>query len=1152
MSDSNLLIILIVSLSATIQFVAAVLAIRLINITGRRMTWILISLALALMTIRRVILLYRLLIGEISFTPDLFNEIIALAISVMMAIGISQIAPIFYDRVKTVDSLRRLNRELHAVNSCHQILMRSKDEQSLLNGLCRIICEDAGYRMAWVGYIEHDINRTVKPVAWGGIEDGYLTKANITWADTPQGRGPGGLAIRSRKTACIQDFMVDPHASPWRDAALQRAYRSCIALPLLDDEANPFGILCIYSTKPHAFTPAETRLLEELASDLAFGVTVLRDRNQRKQVEAMRTQMAAIVEFSNDAIVGKNLDGIITHWNKSAERIFGYCAEEIIGRHCATLASPKYRTEIYHLLEKIRNGETVVNQESERIHRDGHLIHVALTLSPIRNAEGQITGISAIERDITEHKLAEERLRHSEHGLAEAQRIAHLGNWELDLVHDRLIWSDEIYRIFEIDPQRFGASYEAFLDRVHPDDRELVNQAYTKSVENKQPYDIVHRLLMSDGRIKYVNEKCETCYDEDGTPLRSTGTVHDITALYTAQLKLTQLSLQNKLILDSAGEGIYGLDIDGKCTFANPAASQLLGYDINELIGQHSHTMFHHTQSDGSPYPLEQCPVHAAYKQHEVRRGQDLYWRKDGSGIPVEFVSTPIMVNGKSQGAVVMFNDITERKRAEEELRRYKDHLEDEVQQRTADLVLARNAAEAANQAKSAFLANMSHELRTPLNAILGFSTMLRKDPSVPKTLQEKVDIINRSGEHLLTLINDVLEMSKIEAGRVQLEHTAFDLGGLVRDVTDMMQIRAEEKGLQLIVDQSSRFPRYIVGDEARMRQILINLLGNAIKFTEQGGVTLRLGTKKNKVTHLKIEVEDSGPGIPAEDQPRIFEPFVQLNDNGTNKGTGLGLSITRQFVEMMGGIVSLQSSLEKGSLFRVELPLDQATESEIVKPKQTEQGMIVGLEPGQPEVHILIVEDQRDNQLLLTQLMENIGLPVKLAENGEEAVQLFQSWLPDLIWMDRRMPVMDGIEATRRIRNLPGGQQVKIIAVTASAFSEQRTEMINAGMDDFVRKPYRSAEIYECLTKHLGIRFIFEDHDETQQPTVKLTPEMLSVLPNKLRADLEDALEKLDADQIELLIEQVTPHDSTLKKTLSHYAENFDYISILNALRAS
>lgn len=1152
MMSSNLLIVCIVALSVVIQFAATITAIRLIKVTGRRAAWSLIATALVLMTLRRMVALYHLMTADTAFPPDPMNEAIGLALSIAMAIGISRIAPLFHERTQKEASLHRLNRELRAISNCHQILMRAKDEQTLLTGICQIICEEAGYRMAWVGYIEHDADQTVRPVAWGGTEEGYLANANITWADTERGRGPTGIAARSGETNGIQDFTLNAQAAPWRESALQRGYRSSIALALKDENANTFAVLTIYSALSNAFTPDEIRLLEELAGDLGFGITVLRARTERKQAEAMRTQMAAIVKSSNDAIIGKNPDGIITHWNKAAERIYGYCADEIIGQHITVLAPSSRHAEIIEVLGKIRHGETVVNHESERIRKDGAMIHVALTLSPIKDAEGNITGISTIARDITERKLADEKLRRSEHGLAEAQRIAHLGNWDLDLVNDVLTWSDEIYRIFEIDPTKFGASYEAFLDRIHPDDREMVNRAYSESVKNKIPYDIVHRLLMKDGRVKYVNEKCETYYDENGRPLRSAGTVHDITDRHTAELELAQLSLKNKLILDSAGEGIYGLDVDGRCTFVNPAALQLFGFSIEELIGQPGHATFHHTRPDGSAYPQQECPVQAACKLGVVHRGSDLYWRKDGSSFPVEFVSTPILESGKTTGAVVMFSDITERKRAEEELRRYKDHLEEEVQQRTADLVLARNAAEAANQAKSVFLSNMSHELRTPLNAILGFSNMMRRDPSVPEKQRQNIDIINRSGEHLLTLINDVLEMSKIEAGRVQLENAPLDLGGLVRDVTDMMQIRAHEKNLRLLIDQDSQFPRYIVGDEARLRQVLINLLGNAVKFTEQGGVTLRLGTKQNEYSHLQIEVEDSGPGITPEDQHRIFEPFVQLGDQGANKGTGLGLAITRQFVQLMGGSISLESIPGKGSLFKVELPLKEVMDADIAKPKEMETGEVLGLAPGQPEYRILIVEDQRDNQLLLTNLMESAGFLVKVAENGKLGVELFQSWLPHLIWMDRRMPVMDGMEATRRIRELPGGKEVKIVAVTASAFVEQRAEMLNAGMDDFVRKPYRSNEIYECLSKQLGVLYSYQCPPEPEQPAMALTPEMLSVLPEELRDELTNALKSLETKRIALAIERVASYDRALQKTLNHLAENFDYATILKALRTN
>ncbi|MDO8312552.1 MAG: ATP-binding protein, partial [Sideroxyarcus sp.] len=278
--------------------------------------------------------------------------------------------------------------------------------------------------------------------------------------------------------------------------------------------------------------------------------------------------------------------------------------------------------------------------------------------------------------------------------------------------------------------------------------------------------------------------------------------------------------------------------------------------------------------------------------------------RKDGSLVFTNLaVGCVRRVDRSVDYMLALLEDITERK-----------HAEESIQKLNQQLMLARDAAEAANKAKSVFLANMSHELRTPLNAILGFSNMMRKDPLLQAEQRQHLDIINRSGEHLLNLINDVLEMAKIEAGRVQVENAPFDLGSLVRDVTDMMQVRAREKGLQLRIDQSSEFPRYILGDPGRLRQVLINLLGNAVKFTRQGGITVRFGLKPlAKPQRLLIEVQDSGIGISADDQKRVFEPFVQFGETAAQQGTGLGLSISHQFVQLMGGTISFESTLGKG-----------------------------------------------------------------------------------------------------------------------------------------------------------------------------------------------------------------------------------------------
>lgn len=486
------------------------------------------------------------------------------------------------------------------------------------------------------------------------------------------------------------------------------------------------------------------------------------------------------------------------------------------------------------------------------------------------------------------------------------------------------------------------------------------------------------------------------------------------------------------------------------------------------------------------------------------------------------------------------------------EIGRHRSELEDTVRRRTEELVLARDAAEAANRAKSAFLANMSHDLRTPLNAILGFSSLMRREAEIPASQREKLDIINRSGEHLLNLVNDVLEMAKIEAGRLQLQMAAFDLGAVVRDVLDMMSARADEKGLKLSLDQASDLPRYINGDETKLRQVLVNLVGNAVKFTERGGVAVRLGARRNEKVHMLLEVEDSGPGVGREDQQRLFQPFVQLAETDMQKGTGLGLAITRQVVELMGGSIEIESEPGKGAIFRVDIPMDIAEKADVGSwPVATKEENVCGLEPGQQEFRILAAEDERDNQILMMKLLSDIGLKARLAKNGEECVRIFEEWRPHLILMDQRMPVMDGVEATRRIRQSPGGQDVKIIAVTASVFREQLQGLLDTGMDGCIRKPFRIEEIYGCLARFLGVRYVYRSSPGPAEPAmpVTMTPERLSALAAPLRARLKAALVSLNKTRIAAAVAEVGQGDADLARALTRLTDDFDYPAILKAL---
>lgn len=462
--------------------------------------------------------------------------------------------------------------------------------------------------------------------------------------------------------------------------------------------------------------------------------------------------------------------------------------------------------------------------------------------------------------------------------------------------------------------------------------------------------------------------------------------------------------------------------------------------------------------------------------------------------------------------------------------------------------IKAQEQAEAANRAKSVFLSTMSHELRTPLNAILGFSNLMLNDPAVTAEQRANLDIINRSGGHLLSLINDVLDMAKIEAGRIVLESKSLDLGVLVRDITDMLSKRAEEKGLQLFLDQSSEFPRFIKSDKEKLRQVIVNLVSNAVKYTNHGSVTLRLAARpEGDMLRLIIEVEDSGVGISKADQERIFEPFVQVGKSATHKGTGLGLSIVREYVKLMGGNIEVESTPDIGSLFRVSLPVHRVEDADLMSAESV-PGEVIGLEPGQPDYRILIVEDQLENQLLLQRLLNDAGFTVKLARNGAEGVEMFQSYHPHFIWMDRRMPVMDGLEATQCIRTMHGGKEVKIVAVTASAFIEQREEMIAAGLDDFVRKPYRPAEIFDCMTRHLGVRFIHKQ-DAQVEADAALSTTALANLSEAMRRELADGLILGDTGQLAKLILRIKQQDAELAQVLAKHVAAFNYLPILNAL---
>lgn len=500
-----------------------------------------------------------------------------------------------------------------------------------------------------------------------------------------------------------------------------------------------------------------------------------------------------------------------------------------------------------------------------------------------------------------------------------------------------------------------------------------------------------------------------------------------------------------------------------------------------------------------------------------------------------------------------------------------------QTREQAEELKRAKETADSANRAKSKFLSNMSHELRTPLNVILGLTQLLSRDQTLTAEYQRYLETIGNSSEHLLELINDVLEMSKIEAGALVFHESSFNLHHLLDNLKDMMHLRALSKGLQLSVEYNSNLPSVIKTDEGKLRQILINLLGNAIKFTQQGKVTLRAKEVKNlessrqseqQTSILKsqisilFEVEDTGPGIAPDELNHLFKAFQQTQTGlNTHEGTGLGLTISQQYAQMLGGRITVSSQLGSGSLFSFYISAVSVSSTELEGKRSIISNRVIGLAPQQPGYRILVAEDNATNRLLLTKLLLSVGFELQEAVDGQEAIDLWQTWKPHLIFMDLRMPTMNGQEATQRIRMLEeqqvyhGAARTKVLALTASAFAEQREEMLTAGCDDFISKPFKAKEIFEKIAQHLQVEFLYEDPandlsgPKSEELSVVLNPEWLQAMSPTWIENLCLAANQGNDLEIFKLIKEIPVEFAILSKVLKNLAENFQFDKIVGAI---
>jgi two-component system sensor histidine kinase/response regulator len=661
--------------------------------------------------------------------------------------------------------------------------------------------------------------------------------------------------------------------------------------------------------------------------------------------------------------------------------------------------------------------------------------------------------------------------------------------------------------------------------------------------------------------VLYVQSTQETAFSEEDVAVLQT--LADQLAIAIENARLYQEIRREKqyfesLVLNSP-VAIIVTDLDFNIISWSPAAERLFGHTEAEAVDCNLDDLIvpHVKRAEADVYNQQT-------KQGNIAHAITQRKRKDQTMVDVELFGVPVIIEGGHVGGLWIYHDITELQQARQEALEARRVAESNALAAEE----ARAVAEAANQAKSIFLANMSHELRTPLNAILGFAQLMERDSAFPAKHRENLGIINRSGEHLLNLLNDVLEMSKIEAGRVELQLEAFDLHHMLLSLEEMFRMRADQKGLALRFERAPDVPRYVRADEGKLRQVLINLLGNAVKFTEQGGVTLRVEAKGQGLetkeyhrltpapqilTPIYFEVEDTGPGIAPDELHKAFEAFVQTSSGQrSEKGTGLGLPISREFTRLMGGELAIDSQVGQGTAFKFDMQVEIVEAADVPDAEPTRR--VIGLEPGQcaadgAPFRILVVDDVETARKLLVKFLEPLGFELQEATNGQEALKIWEAWQPHLIWMDMRMPIIDGREATRRIKARAQTKNLSvpvIIALTASAFEEQRAEVLAGGCDDFVRKPFREHEIFDALHCHLGVRFIYEAITPAPAAATSVSMEELRAavesLPAAWATDLYQATVAADINQILVLIEAARPPAPHLADTLAQWAHNFEY----------
>ncbi|WP_052049617.1 response regulator [Leptolyngbya sp. KIOST-1] len=1093
-----------------------------------------------------------------------------------------------------------LNRFSQSLKQLHRLSLTQFDSfDALLHDYLDTGCRVLGFSGGMVGKAEGtDYVAQATVASLSGLDPNLRCSLSDTFC---------GMAIQQQRTVTFTHIGADPEL---RCHPLYRALglESYLGTPIVV-EGEVYGSLSFFDRAPRqqGFNQHEKEIIELMAQSIGkvIGSNRLEQRRQRAKAGLQRSEerWQLAIQSSNAGIYDLDFRTQAAFYSERYRALLGYSdpATEPVDApdlRWETRIHPDDRERVMAVHHAYLIQRTLPTYEVEyRLRcRDQSYKWVVSRGQALWNGQGQPIRLVESTADISERKQLEAERRQAEVALRQSE----------EKFRQLAEYIDSVFWIYDLQPQGFSyvsPAYEsiwgqgrdrlyahpvAWLTAVHPDDRDRV----TRRLPRRQTpaalayfsYDEEFRLVRPHRPSAWVRVRAFPIRNDQGEVYRIVGVAEDLT-----QVKRQEESL--RLIVEGTAAKTGREFFESLVRYLADilqVRNAIVTQRLQENPGRVSALAFWQNGrlGDRVEYDLAGTPCERVVAGEVVyipQRVQALFPddRELEAIQATSFLGIPLVdAAGQVIGHLAVIDDkpMVEDHTRELILRIFAARAAAELErQQTEDaLRLARENADAANQAKSNFLANMSHELRTPLNTIIGFAQLIARDCQLDPQAQDYLAIISRSGEHLLALINDVLEMSKIEAGQLSLHVTTFDLSYLLSSLEAMLTLQAEAKGLRLRFDCDPAMPTYIATDEGKLRQVLINLLGNAIKFTQVGQVKLRVSALQplpvalapaHPEAHgvLSFVVADTGPGIPAEDIHRLYEPFtqstagLQCSTSGhdpSHQGSGLGLPISQQFVQLMGGELSLETKLNHGSTFTFVLPVQQFERSPVFSAPSA--APIAGLADDQPPWRLLVVEDHPANRYLLVRLLASAGFDVQTAPDGHAAVRQAQAWRPHLIWMDIRMPGLDGYAATDQIRALHLDPEPVIIALTASPFEEERAKILAAGCDDFVRKPFQMQGLLHKIAAYLPVRYRYGDSaapgidsPDAPEPAQPELRRWLQTMPADWQQALAQAAIAGSDDRLLELLGQLHHAPGGILQTLRGWAKNFEFDRILACLQS-